>query len=235
MSIPFPASPNLYDSFPCTEFFCITISTVRGFGSDGGTYQTPSIERVVAENRKVANKFSNSSSLTPAKFTNNFGECTICSNLNLADALHFQVSVSTTPVPFRKLNPASTPKGAPKKPDTQKTREVVTYEFLQKAGFRDPKRVNDLWADRDDWAHGRANLTFLTTNSVPEKIATKAPLSANNLTNAQQAFIENNARLNYDSAFAGELLTIANFSQEINNSIVRLAEFAHQFRAIPIK
>ncbi|MDP2103352.1 MAG: hypothetical protein Q8K26_00330 [Candidatus Gracilibacteria bacterium] len=159
------------DNFLCSgaDIFCITtefVSYAQDILGGGAAY---TIEAILDENLKIADKFA-SSSMGQAKHTNNFFQLSL-KNLGLDKLIHLGAVVSYLPPPILNLKPGTTSGEGNTKPVEDEFKKILIGSF-EDAGL-DHKRQNSIEKDMVDSALSK--LPYQTTDSLGKKLVIDTP------------------------------------------------------------
>lgn len=218
------------DSFPCSgkDFFCILISmTDYSQNILGGQMNT--IEKILDENLKIANKFA-PSSFVQAKMTKMFFGLSL-KNLDLPSMLHIGIVQSSLPPPilnFKKgTTGGETNVGATSKEEEDEINKVLVGTF-EEVGL-DFKRQNSL--ERNNESRAVHNLTYITTDSViPKTDTTQAPVKSGYI-RAKEVEL----RRAYGDSFNDDLFELHSFTLAFAKQIETITNIITGLHAIPQK
>ncbi len=213
-----------FDTFPCSgkDFFCITVSMVMYTQNILAGGKAATIEKVLDENLKIADKYAGSSfTLTkmPKMF---FGLSAI--GLDLPSMLHIGVQFSTLPPPLLNLKPPTStstwPGSAPSvgsatsglsKGESDEMSQILVCAFEE--SWFDPNRVNSLEQTVENRMMN--GLTYLTTNEFNQKADTSASMPKSWCVRARQMDLKKS----YGDSFNLDLFELHDFTVTFSQQI----------------
>jgi len=159
------------DNFPCSgaDIFCITTEFVSYTQDILGWWAAYTIEAILDENLKIADKFA-SASQTQAKHTRFFFQLSL-KNLGLDKLIHLGAVVSYLPPPILNLKPGTTSWEGNTKPVEDEFKKILIGSF-EDMGI-DHKRQNSIEKDMVDSALSK--LPYQTTDATNKALVINTP------------------------------------------------------------